>query len=244
LYESSISVQDGAAITFGNSTHMTTLTLGAAANAKVQPHGTGPSKILTVTGLSVASDAKLDITDNPFIFNYTGATPIASIRSALHGGQLIASNPPESKQLGYIESSKLLGSSGGTFEGETVDGTAVLVKLAFTGDSNLDGKVDVTDLGALATNWQTNSDWSGGDFNYDGVVDVTDLGGLATNWQKGVGPAASRTSFNDALAAVGLSSAAVPEPAGVVLLCFAGASTLLSRRCRRSVAKRRTIVAK
>ena len=53
------------------------------------------------------------------------------------------------------------------------------------GDANHDGRVDVTDLGILATNWQSSGkNFSQGDFNYDGVVDVTDLGILATNWQK------------------------------------------------------------
>ena len=56
---------------------------------------------------------------------------------------------------------------------------------ALAGDANHDRKVDVTDLGILATNWQgTGKTFSQGDFNYDGVVDVTDLGILATNWQK------------------------------------------------------------
>jgi hypothetical protein len=52
------------------------------------------------------------------------------------------------------------------------------------GDANHDRRVDVTDLGILATNWQgTNKTFSQGDFNYDGVVDVSDLGILATGWQ-------------------------------------------------------------
>ncbi len=235
-YESSIDVQTGASITFGNSTHMTSLTLGAAANAKVAPHGTGAAKVLTVTGLSVASDAKLDVTDNPFILDYTGATPIASVGAALHGGQLVASNPPDAQQLGYVESSKLLGPSGGTFAGETVDGSAVLVKLTFGGDATMDGAVDVSDLGALATNWQTSSDWSGGDFNYDGFVDVSDLGTLATNWQKGVvSPAGA--SFDEAMRSVGLGGVSVPEPASVGALGMLYLAATLRVTHRRRLAR-------
>jgi hypothetical protein len=52
------------------------------------------------------------------------------------------------------------------------------------GDANHDGKVDVADLGILATNWQkTGRTFSQGDFNYDGKVDVADLGILASKWQ-------------------------------------------------------------
>jgi RHS repeat-associated protein len=58
-------------------------------------------------------------------------------------------------------------------------------------DSNGDGIVDVTDLGALATNYGNTYDTtqytltqlrSFGDFNGDGKVDVTDLGILATEY--------------------------------------------------------------
>jgi glucose/arabinose dehydrogenase len=59
-------------------------------------------------------------------------------------------------------------------------------------DANHDRIVDVTDLGILATNWQTTGrTFSQADFNYDGVVDVTDLGILATAWQKNLPPPAS-----------------------------------------------------
>jgi hypothetical protein len=64
---------------------------------------------------------------------------------------------------------------------------AVSQTLNFTvlaGDANRDGKVDVGDLGILATNWQkTGMTFGQGDFTYDGKVDVADLGILASKWQ-------------------------------------------------------------
>ena len=74
-----------------------------------------------------------------------------------------------------------------SFDGQSEDSTALLLKLTYAGDANFDGQVDVSDLGRLATGWQSSQGWIGGDFNYDGFVDVGDLGILATNWQKGVG---------------------------------------------------------
>ncbi len=57
------------------------------------------------------------------------------------------------------------------------------------GDATGDAKVDVADLGILATNWQQSPrNFGQGDFNYDGRVDVSDLGILATNWQQAVEP--------------------------------------------------------
>ena len=102
-----------------------------------------------------------------------------------------------------------------TFDGQTVDATTVLVKYTYLGDATLDGQVDVSDLGRLATSWQTSAPWSGGDFNYDGFVDVTDLGALATNWQAGVGSPLGPGSLEQAMAAVGLGAVSVPEPAVV-----------------------------
>jgi len=104
-----------------------------------------------------------------------------------------------------------------------------LIKFTYGGDTNLDGKVDVTDLGALATNWQTSNVWTGGDFSYDGFVDVTDLGMLATNWQKGVSSPLGPTSFQAALASIGLSDNVVPEP-GALLAVF---SSVLLLHCMR-----------
>jgi hypothetical protein len=83
------------------------------------------------------------------------------------------------------------------------------------GDANHDRTVDVSDLGILATNWQTSGKlFSEGDFNYDGMVDVSDLGILATNWQQTLSPPAGSGArqpkllkpvpFETALAQVGL----------------------------------------
>jgi hypothetical protein len=62
-----------------------------------------------------------------------------------------------------------------------------------TGDANRDRKVDITDLGILATNWQAGQKkFSEADFDYDTIVDITDLGFLATNWQKDLPAPAAR----------------------------------------------------
>ncbi len=69
-------------------------------------------------------------------------------------------------------------------------------------DFDLDGAVDVTDLGILATSYGQTSGmmWADGDADGDGTVNVSDLGILATYYGTG-------TTF-----------AAVPEPAALVLL--------------------------
>ncbi len=136
-------------------------------------------------------------------------------------GPIRTTNPDDpAKGLGWIEDSFF---------------KKVTVGYTYYGDANLDGFVNVTDLGTLATHWQGSTNWAGGDFNYDGFVDVSDLGALATNWQAGVGSAPGPGSFESALALIGLGGVSVPEPAltGAVAFCLAAAAS------RRSGANRR-----
>jgi len=93
------------------------------------------------------------------------------------------------------------------------------------GDGNLDGEVDVADLGALATNWALAGGWADGDFDGDQWVNVTDLGILATNWGSGVSGAIP--------SAPAPASATIPEPATAMLLLLALPAMLRRRRGRR-----------
>ncbi len=56
------------------------------------------------------------------------------------------------------------------------------------GDGNLDGRVDVADLNALAKNWLGHSGWQGGDFAPDGQINEDDLNLLGENWQGSIPP--------------------------------------------------------
>ncbi len=84
------------------------------------------------------------------------------------------------------------------------------------GDANVDGKVNVTDLGILATNYGLGGGlgWGHADFNGDGNVNVTDLGILATHY--------GQTA----------ATAAVPEPGAMLLLLSAAVSLMIRRRIK------------
>jgi hypothetical protein len=80
-----------------------------------------------------------------------------------------------------------------------VNGSSLLNPFQFSGpnvfflggDANRDRKVDIIDLGTVATHWfQSNLTFSQGNFDYssDGVVKVTDLGILASAWQQVLAP--------------------------------------------------------
>jgi len=94
------------------------------------------------------------------------------------------------------------------------------------GDANGDGEVDVTDLGVLATNWETivpmtsgvyNGRWLDGDFSGDRLVDNADLEMMASNWNTGG-------------AIVPADLAITPEPATLSLLAIGGLALLRKKR--------------
>jgi hypothetical protein len=165
------------------------------------------NRVLVTTNVGEGSEGgQIDLTNNDMIVDYTGTSQLDSVRQLIkqgYGGgtwngigiaSSTAAAAPHNTGLGYAEATEQFGGFPATFSGQQVDNTAVLVKYTWYGDANLDGQVDVTDLGRLATNWQLSSRrWTQGDFNYDLTVNVTDLGQLATNWQLGVGNPLGRT---------------------------------------------------
>ena len=160
----------------------------------------GGVNVLTVTSLNITGTGKLNLNDNALIVDYApgSPSPIAGIQSLLasgfHGGAwngngiVSGSADASTFALGFAEAAEV--AAGGTFAGQTVDRTAVVVKFTLYGDATLDGKVDFNDVVRLAQNFNTNvsaaaqGSWSRGDFTYDGVVAFNDLVMLAQNFQR------------------------------------------------------------
>ncbi len=226
----SVTVLQGANATVGH-VRQNQLIISAGATLHVAANG-GDSGVSRVGSLSIASvpgnNSQLDLNDNDLIVDWSTSSPLSTIKTLIHDGYAngawtgpgINSTPARSAMphtaLGYAEASAVLGPTGGSFAGQSVDNTTVLVKYTYCGDANLDGQVDISDLGRLATAWQTSGVWSGGDFNYDGFIDISDLGLLATNWQAGAQNPA-QLNFDQALASLGLPGLSVPEPAGLAI---------------------------
>jgi arabinogalactan endo-1,4-beta-galactosidase len=159
--------------------------------------GTGASSLARLT---VAVGARLDLTNNSLELEDTGSPGALEEQARQHllAGRITSSAATALKRLGYAQ-----------------DLESVLIKFTFAGDSDLDGDVDVADLGSLASSWQTSGVWSSGDFDYNGTVDVNDLGMLASNWQAGVS-GASLPSLDGAFAALGMPL--IPEPNTITLI--------------------------
>jgi lysozyme len=187
------------------------LTLADAARAILLTGG-ATSKL---TSLSLGAGAALDITDNALVVDYTGASPVNSIRDSIlsgrggaglgkpwNGAGITSSTAaqvhelaPNSYSLGYAENAHLPLGAYTTFRGQPVDVTSVLIAYTRTGDANLDGVVnddDVTVVGASYAPGQTKpvgSAWALGDFEYNGEVDNDDVTLLGAFYNPAAAPA-------------------------------------------------------
>jgi fibronectin-binding autotransporter adhesin len=205
-----------------NSVRQSVLNIGRSATMRIAPNGTsaatsvlGELDLFTVNTSDPAST--FDLTNNNLVLDYSGASPIGTLRNDLkfgynkgawNGPGVISSTAATSPgmALGYAEASSLFSAFPATFGGQSVDNTSLLVQYARVGDANLDGRVNALDFNALATNFGAGSSevWSQGDFNYDGFTNTLDFTLLATN-------------FNQSLPA-SPALATLPEPCAIAIL--------------------------
>lgn len=176
--------------------------------------GSGNGSTSRVESLTISAGT-LDLADSKFIVDYTGASPIADIRSYIVNGRLTSSNLTANRGIGYAEASDVL-SSPSTWFGQTVDSTSVLTRLTLLGDANLSGTVDISDFARLAAAFNTAGGWSKGDFDHNGTINISDFSLLAAN-------------FNQSIPA-DLPRGSVPEPAAATIL--GGAIAMMSRKRR------------
>jgi hypothetical protein len=255
------------------------LTIGAGGTIRGNPPPLNVQGTHRVRSLTIAENGNnvlgtWDIENGKVVVDYTGASPIASIRKYLASGfaggswngtglqtSKAANNSAHNTALGYVEASQIFGPAGGVFAGVAVDGSAVLVRYTWYGDTDLNAKINFDDYVRIDNGFNNHlSGWFNGDFNYNGVVNFDDyvLIDLAFNTQNGTLGRALRLldgsdpsddhandltlrlvrdhfqQFGEPYAAS--FNSAVPEPAatvavGNIIACFA----MLWRRHRRVV---------
>jgi hypothetical protein len=207
------------------------LTIGGGTVA-VAANGTNAG-VSVVNSLSIAGDAtptaKLDLSNNAAIVNYTGTSPVAAIRQQLLAGRggaglgktwngqgitssTAAAAEVETRSVGFAENSAMPLGALTTFRGQPVDATTVLMAFTRTGDANLDGVVnddDVTIVGATYAPGVAGASWATGDFDYNGFVDDDDVTLLGVFYDPSAPPLAAPAS--------GAGVSAVPEPTSLIL---------------------------
>ena len=197
-------------------------------------HNSTPN-LSSTNQLTVNFGGTLDLSNNLFRISYgTAPDPDAAVRTAIINGyqggtwkgagitsSLAAANPARFA-VGYAD---------------FTTSKTELIKFTYAGDATLDGRVNVSDLGILATHFgqRSGANWSEGDFNYDGKVDVTDLGILATNFGQGTALTAAQAQAEFAadlrqFPSLQQAYASLPEP--VVMPILVALPVLLIRRRR------------
>lgn len=183
---------------------------------------------LNIAGGPSAPTAKLDLSSNGLVVDYSGSSPLDSIRQLIRAayasgawnGNGITSSLADASHyaLGYGEAADLGLSS---LFGDPLDSTTVIVRYTYYGDADCDGDVDNADFGRFFSHFNTPSGavWFDGDFDYDQDVDNADFGLFFANFNNTPLPAA------DTL--IGLAS--LPEPSFTLLLTVL-TTTLLARR--------------
>jgi hypothetical protein len=131
--------------------------------------------VVTTNNFTASSGGKIDLADAPMAIDYTGASPLLSIESAVAAGSIYSSLTSEYPQtaLAVGEASEANITSLG---GQAIDSTTVLVALTVLGDANMDFKVDSADEQIVEANMgKSVDDWTQGDLNGDGIVNQVDL---------------------------------------------------------------------
>lgn len=194
--------------------HTAALDIGAGGLARVTPSASAAvPAVLYPAALNLAdSTARLDLTNNELIAPAT----LAAVKANLIDGSLFSSSVGGT--LGYLD---------------LADGR-IEVRFTLAGDTNLDGIVDVIDLGNLAGSYgiTEGATWVSGDFDLNGAVDVTDLGNQASNYGRSLADNLAGGTMNaNGLAINAASPVTVPEPTGGLIL-IAIVSLAMQRRPR------------
>ncbi|HZZ42214.1 MAG TPA: NF038122 family metalloprotease [Tepidisphaeraceae bacterium] len=146
-----------------------------------------PNMTLRLTSTpTISSASSLNLSGGTLIIDYTGSSPISTLRSLLHTGynsgswtgttainsSSAASDPHHITAIAYAEASQL---NLTTWNGQPVDSTTLITKLTYYGDANLDGLVNADDYALLDRGFAKHlTTWTNGDFNYDGVINSAD----------------------------------------------------------------------
>ncbi|MBC8109112.1 MAG: hypothetical protein H7Z14_21175 [Anaerolineae bacterium] len=176
-----------AEVRFSSTMTLGALNIGNGGFANMLANG---SRVLVTNSISVNGSGKLDLNNNDMIVDYTGASALPLVQQLIQvartGGAWVGAGitsssarnaSPANTTLGVIEATdfKSVYGAAATFDGQTIDDSAVLVKYIYYGDVDFSGVVDFDDYSRVDAGFSGNTTgWFNGDVDLNGVVDFDD----------------------------------------------------------------------
>jgi hypothetical protein len=217
--------------------------------------------VSVVPSLSLATGARLDLTNTKLITSVTPGTATGGVYSGIQGlvqsarnggswnGPGILTSQSDATNGNYTtlavatasQAKNIAPTATAVWAGQTVTGSDTLVMYTYGGDANLDGKVNVDDYVRIDSNVGLNnatSAWFNGDFNYDGKVNVDDYVIIDGNIGIATTPFFSSDGSGGGDSPIGVIS--VPEPCAIPLLTCGAWGWCQSRRRRGAVRSQET----
>ncbi len=153
------------------------LILAGSAQVHVKPDDAGG--VMTLTGLDIRDDGRLDLAEGEILLQSPGR--LVDVEELIRGGRIITS-------AALLDPTITIGT------GLAPDGTSIRIACARAGDANLDGRIDMGDFLALAKGYvqsivfgsepteSVRPHFATGDFNYDRVIDMADFASLSISY--------------------------------------------------------------
>lgn len=166
---------------------------------------TGMADTLVVKGASLdalfgtASD--LNLADNTLILQVPAgedvSAALAKVEALVASGKLQAAGMTSGGLAAVLNRRSGAIALHSAFGGQTVDANSILVKYTFSGDANLDGKVDADDYFRINRGQAKQaSGYVNGDFNYDQVIDLADYSLIDRSFLGTKGAAGGQQAFS------------------------------------------------
>jgi len=182
-------VSGNTSVTFSTSIHLASLSILNTARVTLA----GATTVLRTAGLSIDPSATLDLNQGALVLQPTTSNRTLTLNRILgliKSGYGSSSNPWRGNGITSTAARSnactglptILNDFGGaagpvltSFAGELVNTNSILVKYTWTGDANLDGRINADDYFAIDSGFVLHSTgYQNGDFNLDGLVNADD----------------------------------------------------------------------